>query len=95
MTLRQGVIFLYLGAIASGLCFFFWNRAAVKTSSGTLAVFNNAKIPLGVAVSILFFKEQADSVLVLISLFLIGGSLFFSERHSRKKGRIFAKKRAA
>ncbi len=60
ITLKQAGILLYLGAIASGLGFFLWNIGARKVSSGTLAVFNNLKIPLGILVSMFFFGETAD-----------------------------------
>ncbi|MGE4487976.1 MAG: EamA family transporter [Kiritimatiellales bacterium] len=60
ITLHQAGILLYLGAIASGLAFFLWNKGARKVSPGTLAVFNNLKIPLGILVSVLVFKETTD-----------------------------------
>jgi drug/metabolite transporter (DMT)-like permease len=51
---------LYLGALASGLCFFWWNVGATRVSTGSLAVFNNLKIPLGVIASMLALNESAD-----------------------------------
>ncbi len=50
----------YLGAVASGAGFFLWNVGASRVNAGTLAAFNNAKIPLGIAVSLLVFHEKAD-----------------------------------
>ena len=49
---------VYLGVLASGLCFFWWNLGATRVNAGTLAVFNNAKVPLGVACSLIFFNES-------------------------------------
>lgn len=60
ITPKQAGILLYLGVIASGLGFFLWNIGARRVSAGTLAVFNNLKIPLGILVSVLFFGETAD-----------------------------------
>lgn len=68
-TLRQWSALLYLGVFATGLGFYLWNVGAVKTGAGTLAVLNNAKIPLAVFVSIVFFQEDAD----LLRLFIGGG----------------------
>jgi len=51
---------LYLGLIASGLCFFLWNHASVGVGSGLLAVANNLKIPLAVFVSVAIFREEAS-----------------------------------
>ena len=60
ITLKQAGILLYLGIIASGLGFFLWNAGARQVSTGTLAVFNNLKIPLGILVSVFFFCENTD-----------------------------------
>jgi drug/metabolite transporter (DMT)-like permease len=61
---------LYLGMVASGLGFFLWNLGARKVNNGSLAIFNNLKIPLAVAVSLLVFGEQAN-----ITNLLVGGAL--------------------
>ncbi len=80
---KQTYLIVYLGIIASGLCFFGWNKAALKVKVGTLAVFNNIKIPLGVAVSILFFDEKAKlPPLLLSSLFLLA-ALFLTQKKSQ------------
>jgi drug/metabolite transporter (DMT)-like permease len=50
----------YLGLLSSGACFFWWNLGATRVNTGTLGVFNNAKVPLAVACSLLFFGESAD-----------------------------------
>ncbi len=59
-TAKQVYTLIYLGAIASGICFFLWNYGAKKTSAGLLAVMNNLKIPLAVVCSLLFWHEQAN-----------------------------------
>jgi drug/metabolite transporter (DMT)-like permease len=69
-TGHQWLSIAYLGAIASGLGFFLWNIGATRVNAGVLAAFNNAKIPLGIAVSILFFGETAD-----LGRLLAGGAL--------------------
>lgn len=57
----------YLGIVASGLGFFLWNTGATRVSAGTLAVMNNAKIPLGIACSLLVFGERASLPSLLVS----------------------------
>jgi drug/metabolite transporter (DMT)-like permease len=59
LTAGQWSTLAYLGLVASGLGFFLWNWGAARTTPGLLAVLNNAKIPLGVACSLIFFGEQA------------------------------------
>jgi drug/metabolite transporter (DMT)-like permease len=56
-TRQKIAILLYLGIVASGLAFFLWNSGGRRVSAGTLAVFNNLKIPLGILVSVFFFGE--------------------------------------
>jgi drug/metabolite transporter (DMT)-like permease len=66
----QIAVLLYLGLLPSGLAFFLWNCGAKRVNAGTLAAFNNLKIPLGVLASLIIFKEHAD-----IPRLLIGGSV--------------------
>jgi drug/metabolite transporter (DMT)-like permease len=66
----QWATIAYLGAVASGLCFFLWNLGATRVNAGLLAAFNNAKIPLGIACSLVVFREKAD-----LGRLLVGGAL--------------------
>lgn len=63
-------VLIYLGVFASGAAFFLWNQGSTQVSTATLAVMNNAKTPLGVAVSLLVFGEQTD-----LPRLLLGGSI--------------------
>lgn len=60
MDLRQAAVLAYLGVVASGLGFFLFNAGARRTDIGTLAVFNNLKIPLAILASGLVFREAVD-----------------------------------
>lgn len=80
MTLAQFGTIAYLGVVASGLCFFWWNVGARHVNAGILAALNNAKVPLGVACSLLFFGEKAELLLVVFSLALLGGALWIAAR---------------
>ena len=44
---------VYLGLVPSGLAFFLWNVGATRVGVGALAVMNNLKVPLAVAVALL------------------------------------------
>lgn len=85
LTGKQAAILVYLGAIASGLGFFLWNIGARRVNAGTLAVFNNLKIPLGVLVSLVFFNEQTDLPRLLIGGLIIVAALVLNELLSRKR----------
>jgi drug/metabolite transporter (DMT)-like permease len=83
---KAGATLLYLGVLASGICFFLWNLGARRTNAGTLAVFNNLKAPLAVAVSLLVFREEGDITNLLLGGALILAALFFNEGVLRKAG---------
>ena len=76
---NQVLTLLYLGVLASGICFFLWNYGARKTNIGALAVFNNVKVPLAVTCSILFFHEKGDIFRLLIGGVIIIAALMINE----------------
>lgn len=82
----QWMVLISLGILASGIGFFLWNYGATKTSVGSLATMNNLKIPLAVAVSLLFFEDVSQPA--LIRLLLGGGvivcAVYLSERYARR-----------
>ena len=76
---------LYLGFVASGLGFFLWNKGAAKSSPGTLAVFNNAVVPLAVLCSLFVFGEShsmdlENGIRLALGSTLILGALVISQR---------------
>lgn len=73
-TSLQWEILLYLGLVASGLGYFFWNKGATKVDAGTLAIMNNALIPAGLIVNLVIWNRDAN----LIRLSVGGGVLLLS-----------------
>ena len=65
--------------LASGVGFFLWNVGATRVRSGTLAVMNNAKVPLAVVVSLAFFGEQAPLPWLAASLLTMGVAVWLAE----------------
>ena len=80
LTGSQALTLLYLGGVASGLGFFLWNQGAARVNAGMLAVMNNAKVPLGIAVSLLFFGEHAYPPAVIASLALLVAAAVLAHR---------------
>jgi drug/metabolite transporter (DMT)-like permease len=76
---EQVFTLLYLGLIASGIGFFLWNYGARRTNTGALAIFNNLKIPLAIAVSFLFFGESTNLTGLLIGGIIVLGSLIINQ----------------
>ncbi len=75
----------YLGVIASGLAFFLWNVGARRVDAGALAIFNNLKIPLAMAVSLLVFGETTNMPRLLTGGGIIVAALGLNEWLLRTK----------
>lgn len=61
-TSLQWGILLWLGIVASGLGYLGWNLAAKYVNTGQLATMNNALIPAGILVNVLFWQQSFDLV---------------------------------
>jgi drug/metabolite transporter (DMT)-like permease len=81
----QLMVLLYLGVIGSGLAFYLWNVGALRSKISSLAVMNNAKIPLAVLCSIFIFGETADWLKLIIGGGLMLVSVIISEKYSYPK----------
>ncbi|HOV06936.1 MAG TPA: EamA family transporter [Anaerolineaceae bacterium] len=84
LSVNQILTLIYLGAIASGLSFFLWNIGGRRVNAGTLAIFNDLKIPLAVVVSLLVFGEQANLLRLVIGGIIIIGALILNEALNKK-----------
>ena len=74
------------------MSFFLWNYAARRVEMGTLAIFNDLKVPLAVAVSLLVFGEKTDPLRLVIGGLLAVGALVIQEWSSRGKPFFIFKK---
>lgn len=83
-TTQWGVL-IWLGFVASGLGLFLWNKGGTMVDAGTLAIMNNALIPAGILVNILFWNREADLTRLAIGGLLILFSLWFNRRFSRER----------
>ncbi|TWX64670.1 EamA family transporter [Colwellia sp. C1TZA3] len=84
-TPTQWLVLVYMGLIASGLGFFFWNKGATQTSVGVLAAFNNAVVPLAMFASLFVFGEAKggtpeELVRLAIGSLLIVAALLIAKR---------------
>jgi carboxylate/amino acid/amine transporter len=59
-TNNQWLILLWLGLVASGGGYYWWNKGATQVNSGVLAVMNNMLIPAGLTVNILLWNREED-----------------------------------
>ena len=88
LTSKQILTILYLGAVASGLSFFLWNLGARKVNTGTLAIFNDLKVPLAVLVSLLFFGEKTNLPALFLGGAIILLSLVINEYFTRRRRKL-------
>ncbi|WP_043319411.1 carboxylate/amino acid/amine transporter [Microbulbifer sp. HZ11] len=79
----QWGILLWLGAVASGLGYFLWNKGATLVSPGTLAAMNNALIPAGLLVNLLIWNRDADLPRLALGGAIIVAAVTLSEWRSR------------
>ena len=79
LTGTQILSLVYLGLVASGFGFFLWNYGARRTNPGALAIFNNLKIPFGVAASLVFFHESTSLPALIIGGVLMVAALVINE----------------
>jgi drug/metabolite transporter (DMT)-like permease len=84
LTMPQILVLIYLGVVASGVGFFMWNVGARRTNVGALAIFNNAKVPLGILASALVFGDAVRWHNVLAGGAIIVASLVLNQRLCRR-----------
>lgn len=72
----QWLVILWLGLVASGGGYFWWNKGASQVSSGTLAVMNNALIPAGLVVNLLVWNRDADLLRLGVGIAILLFSLW-------------------
>ena len=68
--LQWGILF-WLGIVASGLGYLGWNLASKWGNTGQLAAMNNALIPAGILVNVLFWQHDTDWLRWLLGASLI------------------------
>ncbi len=54
------IVLVWLGFGASAIGLLLWNHGATKVDAGTLAVMNNAVIPVGLVVNLVIWNRDAD-----------------------------------
>ena len=66
--------------VPSGVAFYLWNAGARRVNAGILAVFNNLKIPLAIAVSVLLFREAADVPVLVVGTAVLLAAFLLARR---------------
>lgn len=82
----QWAVLIWLGLVASGGGYYWWNKGAAQVSSGTLAVMNNALIPAGLLVNVLIWNREANLLTLSAGLVLLLLSLWLCRQQEYKIG---------
>ena len=69
-SLLEWEILFWLGIVASGLGYYFWNKGACQVDAGVLAIMNNVLVPAGLVVNIAIWGKEVNYLNLSI-----GGSL--------------------
>ncbi|SQI41842.1 carboxylate/amino acid/amine transporter [Leminorella richardii] len=85
-TTTQWLILLWLGFGASGLGYFMWNYGASRVDAGTLAIMNNAMIPVGLIVNFALWQEQPPWGKTLIGGGILLATLWVHQRWIARQG---------
>ena len=75
VDLTQTLVLLWLGAVASGLGYFMWNKGACEVDSGVLAIMNNALIPAAIIVNLVFWQKDANLTRLILGAAIMYVSL--------------------
>jgi carboxylate/amino acid/amine transporter len=81
----QWGILIWLGAAASGVGYFLWNKGATMVDAGVLGIMNNALIPAGLLVNILFWGKVENYVSLSIGTAIIIFSLWLHAKFMKLK----------
>lgn len=79
-TPLQWVILAWLGAGASGLGLYLWNKGGTLVDAGTLAIMNNVLIPAGIVVNLLIWNRDVDLFRLSIGMGVILLALYINGR---------------
>lgn len=83
-NIQWGVL-LWLGIVASGLGYYFWNQGALHVSAGTLAIMNNALIPAGLVVNLVLWQKDTHYGRLILGATIIVFALWLSQRYGKKE----------
>ena len=80
VDLTQTLVLLWLGAVASGLGYFMWNKGACEVDSGVLAIMNNALIPAAIIVNLVFWQKDANLTRLILGAAIMYISLIIHNK---------------
>ena len=80
VDLTQTLVLLWLGAVASGLGYFMWNKGACEVDSGVLAIMNNALIPAAIIVNLVFWQKDTNLTRLILGAAIMYVSLLIHNR---------------
>ena len=84
-TNLQWGILLWLGIVASGFGYLGWNLSGKRVNTGQLATMNNALIPAGILVNVVFWEQSFDYTRLSIGALIIILAVWLAGRVNKLK----------
>ncbi|MEL7797394.1 MULTISPECIES: EamA family transporter [Idiomarina] len=84
-TNLQWGILLWLGIVASGFGYLGWNLSGKRVNTGQLATMNNALIPAGILVNVIFWEQSFDYTRLSIGALIIILAVWLAGRVNKLK----------
>lgn len=75
------LIILFLGAMASGICYFLYNRSLQLLSAAQVGNFINLDPLVGFIIALIFLHESVNMLQILGALLVVAGIILSSGRH--------------
>jgi carboxylate/amino acid/amine transporter len=92
-SMMQWGILLWLGAGASGVGLYLWNKGATLVDSGTLAIMNNMLIPAGIIVNLLIWNRDVDLFRLSVGMGVILLALYVNRIAGIRDYRVVGERR--
>ena len=80
VDITQTLVLLWLGAVASGVGYFMWNKGACEVDSGVLAIMNNALIPAAIIVNLVFWQKDTNLTRLILGAVIMYISLLIHNK---------------
>ena len=83
VTITHYATLTWLGIVASGLGYYFWNYGSKQVNTGQLATMNNLLIPAGILVNVVFWGRPANWLSLTFGAVIILASILIASYYSK------------
>jgi drug/metabolite transporter (DMT)-like permease len=81
VSLTDWLIILFLGAMASGICYFLYNRSLQLLSAAQVGNFINLDPLVGFIIALVFLHESVTTLQIIGAVLVVAGIILSTEKH--------------